>query len=120
LDVASEASLLAPVVNVQLHMLSPLPLSPIYREFAEQLCDPEPEDSRWLLLPAVLLDERAERVRELVRAHPDIYPGFYSLPTPNKNEKRLQLDEVMRSLTRTIGSTVFDPRTARLLKEHAA
>jgi anaerobic magnesium-protoporphyrin IX monomethyl ester cyclase len=120
LDVASEASLLAPVVNVQLHMLSPLPLSPIYREFAGQLVDPEPEDSRWLLLPAVLLDERAERVRDLVRAHPDIYPGFYSLPTPNKNEKRLQLDQVMRSLTRMIGSTVFDPRTALLLREDAA
>jgi radical SAM superfamily enzyme YgiQ (UPF0313 family) len=119
LEVASEASLLAPVVNVQLHMLSPLPLSPIYREFSGQLIDPEPEDSRWLLLPAVLLDQRAERVRDLVRAHPDIYPGFYCLPTPHKNEKRLQLDQVMRSLTRMIGSTVLDKRTALLLKEDA-
>jgi radical SAM superfamily enzyme YgiQ (UPF0313 family) len=120
LDLAAEASLLAPVVNVQLHMLSPLPLSPIYREFSNQLRDPEPEDSRWLLLPAVLLDERAERVRELVRAHPDIYPSFYTLPTPGKNEKRLRLEEVMRSLTRMIGSTVLDHRTARLLKQDAA
>ncbi len=55
-----------------------------------------------------------------MRAHPDIYPGFYSLPTPNKNEKRHQLDQVMRSLTRMIGRTVFDPRTALLLKEDAA
>ncbi|MEW6754082.1 MAG: radical SAM protein [Candidatus Latescibacterota bacterium] len=120
LDVAAQASLLAPVVNVQLHMLSPLPMSPIYREFAGQLLDPEPEDARWLLLPAVLLDARAGRVRELVRQHPKIYPGFYTLPTPGKQEKRRQLERVMQTLTQTVGSTVVDGRTARLLREDAA
>src|SRR3712207_8290566 len=34
LELAGEASTLAPTVNVQLHLLSPLPMSPIYREFA--------------------------------------------------------------------------------------
>jgi hypothetical protein len=98
-------------------MLSPLPLSPIYREFSDQLRAPEPEDSRWLLLPAVLLDDRAVRVRELVSAAPDIYPGFYTLPTPAKEEKRAQLEHVMRSLNQTIGRTFFDRRVARLLKQ---
>jgi hypothetical protein len=42
------------------------------------------------------------------------------LPTPGKNEKRLRLEEVMRSLTRMIGSTVLDQRTARLLRQDAA
>ena len=117
LEVAAEASLLSPTVNVQLHMLSPLPLSPIYREFSDQLRAPEPEDSRWLLLPAVLLDDRAVRVRELVSAAPDIYPGFYTLPTPAKEEKRAQLEHVMRRLNQTIGRTFFDRRVARLLKQ---
>jgi radical SAM superfamily enzyme YgiQ (UPF0313 family) len=120
LDIAGEASRFAPVVNVQLHMLSPLPLSPIYREFSDQLIEPEPEDSRWLLLPGVLLDKRSEPIRHLVRKDPDIYPGFYTLPTPEKNEKRLQLDRVMKTITQTVGSTIFDSRTKMLLKPETA
>ena len=58
MDLAGQAALLAPKVNVQLHMLSPLPLSPIYREFTGELLEPEPEDRRWLLLPAL----QAERL----------------------------------------------------------
>jgi len=116
LDLAAEASMLAPVVNVQLHMLSPLPLSPIYREFTGCLLEPEPEDRRWLLLPALLLDERAVTVRQLVRDAPDIYPGFYTFPTPAKQAKRKSLEQSMRALDRTIGRTLFDSRIAGLLE----
>ena len=76
LDLAGEASMLAPRVNVQLHMLSPLPLSPIYREFPGELRPPAPEDRPWLLLPALLLDDRAGPLRTVVGGAPDIYPGF--------------------------------------------
>ena len=116
LDLAGEASALAPIVNVQLHMLSPLPLSPIYREFTGQVLEPQPEDRRWLLLPALLLDERAATVRDLVRDAPDIYPGFYTFPTPDKQTKRSLLERSMQALHRTIGRTVFDARAARLLE----
>lgn len=115
LHLAGEAAMLAPVVNVQLHMLSPLPLSPIYREFPGGLLEPEPEDRRWLLLPAVFLDDRASVVREIVRSRPDIYPGFYTFPTPGKAAKRARLEQVMATLDRMVGSTLFDRRIADLL-----
>lgn len=120
MEVAAAASALAPVVNVQLHMLSPLPLSPIYREFAGSLMEPEAEDSRWLLLPALLLDPRAATIREMVREAPEIYPGFYTLPTPSKAEKRNYLNHVMQTLTQTVGRTMFDTRVAELLKQENA
>ena len=119
LNVAAEAALLAPITNVQLHMLSPLPMSPIYREFAGELLYPEPEDSRWLLLPALLLDERAASIRDLVRAAPEIYSGFFSLPTPARAAKRAQLERVMATLSQTVGKTFFDKRTAQLLKHRS-
>jgi radical SAM superfamily enzyme YgiQ (UPF0313 family) len=114
---AAEASRLAPAVNVQLHMLSPLPLSPIYREFGAELLEPEPADRPWLLLPALLLDDRAARVRELVRSAPDVFPGFYTLPTPSKDAKRGQLEGALRTLQRIIGSTVVDRNVGRLFIE---
>ena len=114
-DLAAEASLLAPAVNVQLHMLSPLPLSPIYREFDGRLLEPEHEDAQWLLLPALLLDKRAETLRAIVRAAPDIYPGFYSFPTPAKEAKRERLEQTMRALHRLIGSALYDQRVAGLM-----
>jgi anaerobic magnesium-protoporphyrin IX monomethyl ester cyclase len=117
LQLAAEAASLAPIVNVQLHMLSPLPLSPIYREFPDKLLLPEEADKRWLLLPALLLDERAALVRELVRAAPDIYPGFYTLPTPAKRAKRQLLERSMRALDRTIGRTLVEPKINRLIDE---
>jgi anaerobic magnesium-protoporphyrin IX monomethyl ester cyclase len=116
LDLAGEASMLAPRVNVQLHMLSPLPLSPIYREFGGTLCSPEPEDRAWLLLPALLLDERAAALRGIVSSAPDIYPGFYSFPTPAKEAKRKLLEQTMSALHRTVGSTLFDRSVGALLK----
>jgi radical SAM superfamily enzyme YgiQ (UPF0313 family) len=116
LEVASAASSLAPKVSVQLHMLSPLPMSPIYRDFSGKLLPPEEEDRDWLLLPALLLDERAGEVGEIVRADPDIHPGFYTFPTPDKKRKRRQLQRVMDALHRTIGSTLFDARTAALFE----
>jgi anaerobic magnesium-protoporphyrin IX monomethyl ester cyclase len=115
LELAGEAARFAPAVNVQLHMLSPLPLSPIYREFPGPLLAPEPADRRWLLLPALLLDDRAVVVREIVRARPEVYPGFYTFPTPGKQAKRESLEQVMSTLDSTVGSTLFDPRTAGLL-----
>jgi anaerobic magnesium-protoporphyrin IX monomethyl ester cyclase len=117
-ELAAEASMLGSVVNVQLHMLSPLPLSPIYQEFDGELLEPEREDMRWLLLPALLLDDRASAVRELVRAAPDIYPGFYAFPTPSKREKRQRLSDAMHMLERIVGSTLLDGRVAGLV-QHA-
>jgi radical SAM superfamily enzyme YgiQ (UPF0313 family) len=115
-ELAAEASMLGSVVNVQLHMLSPLPLSPIYREFDGDLLEPERGDRDWLLLPALLLDDRALRVRELVRASPDIYPGFYAFPSPSKEDKRQRLSEAMGTLQTIIGRTVVDGRVAGLLE----
>jgi len=117
LDLAGQASMLAPRVNVQLHMLSPLPLSPIYREFPGALRSPEPEDRPWLLLPALLLDDRAAALRAIVASAPDIYPGFYSFPTPAKEAKRSLLEQAMGALHRTVGSTLFDRSVAALLKQ---
>ena len=115
LDLAGEASMLAPRVNVQLHMLSPLPLSPIYREFPGELRPPAPEDRPWLLLPALLLDDRAGPLRTVVGGAPDIYPGFYTFPTPSKEAKRRLLERAMGTLHRTVGSTLFDKHVAELL-----
>ena len=116
LEMAGQAAMLAPKVNVQLHMLSPLPLSPIYRDFEGELLEPEVADKRWLLLPAVLLDEDAAVVREIVRSARDIYPGFYTFPTPAKQEKRELLARTMRVLDRMVGATLFDPRMGGLLE----
>jgi len=115
-ELAADAGRFAPTVNVQLHMLSPLPLSPIYREFSGQLIEPDADDRQWLLLPALFLEERASTLREIVRAAPDIYPGFYTLPTPDKEQKRRLLDDVMRTLHRHIGSALYDPRIAGLME----
>jgi anaerobic magnesium-protoporphyrin IX monomethyl ester cyclase len=116
LELAAEASMLGSAVNVQLHMLSPLPLSPIYREFEGNLLEPEPEDLLWLLLPALFLDDRASTLRDLVRSAPDVYPGFYAFPTPSKQEKRQLLGDTMHILQRIVGSTLFDRRVAGLLE----
>jgi hypothetical protein len=117
LDLAGEASLLSPKVDVQMHMLSPLPLSPIFREYPHGLLEPEVEDRPWLLLPALLLDNRSIVLRELIRDAPDIYPGFFTFPTPAKRKKRELLRRSLRALDHTIGSTFFDPSVASLLKE---
>ena len=94
IGVAAQASQLASSVNIQLHMLSPLPSSPIYEEFKNTLVLPEREDVRCLLLPALLFDERAGLVREVIERAPHLFPGFFSLPTPEKARKRDRLDEV--------------------------
>lgn len=119
LDLAARVSRWAPRVNVQLHRLSPLPNSPIYREYPSPLLEPDPQDRPWLLLPAVLLEPRAEEIGRLVRAAPDVYPGFFTLPTPDEAEKRRLMGKIKRTLDRTIGATLFDPETARLLDEDA-
>ncbi len=117
LELAGECSLLAPSVNVQMHMLSPLPNSPIYREFGRDLLLPEPEDARWLLLPQVLLDSRATQIRDTVQSHPDLFPGFFNLPTPDKVLKRQHLEKAMEALDRTIGNTLLDPAVGTLVEE---
>jgi radical SAM superfamily enzyme YgiQ (UPF0313 family) len=114
-ELAGAASSLAPTVNVQMHMLSPLPLAPIYHDFKGDLIPPEPEDRDWLLLPALLLDSKATKLKQMVEQHPDIFPGFYTFPTPEKAEKRAVLRRSMRALDRTIGRSVFDPSVATLL-----
>jgi hypothetical protein len=109
LDLAAHASQFALTVNVQLHMLIPLPSSPIYQEFKDTLIYPEAEDSRFLLLlPALLLDERARIVRGVIEKAPHLYPGFFTLPTPEKEKKRAQLNEVFTSREVMIGIAIID------------
>jgi anaerobic magnesium-protoporphyrin IX monomethyl ester cyclase len=114
LELAAEASMLAPRVNVQLHMLSPLPLSPLYRQFDGNLLEPEESDRRWLLLPPLLLEGEASELADYVRRAPDIHPGFYSFPTPAKSAKIERLEGVMRAFQRTVGSAVVNTRVADL------
>ena len=116
-EIAAEAAMLAPTVNVQLHLLSPLPLSPIYQEFPNKLVEPDTADRPWLLLPPIFLDGRSLALRRMIRAAPDIYPGFYSFATPAQRTKRKLLERSMRVLNRVVGSTFFDQRKARLLEE---
>jgi radical SAM superfamily enzyme YgiQ (UPF0313 family) len=115
LDLAGRASLLAPKVNVQMHMLSPLPSSPLYLEFDGTLLPPDPEDRDWLLLPALLLDERATVVRHIIDRAPELFPGFFTFPTPDKVKKRDDLRRAMKALDHTVGMTVFDESVAGLL-----
>ncbi|WMS44507.1 radical SAM protein [Acuticoccus sp. MNP-M23] len=116
LALASAASQLAPKVNVQMHMLSPLPSSPIYLNFEGTLQRPAPEDSDWLLLPAVLLDERAAEVAEVIDMAPHLFPGFFNLPTENRDEKRAYLEKSMRALDFTVGSSLFDKEVLALME----
>lgn len=115
LEIAAQASLLAPRVNVQLHLLSPLPSSPMYRNFTGALLEPQQCDKRWLLLPGVMLDPRAKELREIVLTNPNLFPGFFCFPTPDKDAKVELLNDVIRSLEETIGMAVIDPKIGSLL-----
>lgn len=117
LDLAGRASQLAPRVNVQMHMLSPLPSSPLYKEFRGTLLPPEPDDRDWLLLPALLLDERATTVRGIIDRAPELFPGFFTFPTPDKERKREDLRRALRALDYTLGLTMFDERVYKLLSQ---
>ena len=114
LELAAQASKLAPKVNIQLHMLSPLPSSPIYREFEGSLAKPEEEDARWLLLPSLLLDKRSASVKQVIETDPRLFPGFYCFPTPNKTHKREKLQEVFSALQVMIGRAMVDERVRSL------
>ncbi len=115
LELAGEASRLAPKVNVQMHMLSPLPSAPIFLEFDGKLLRPEPADAAWLLLPNLLLDERAVAIKDIIECAPQLFPGFFTFPTPDKEIKRAYLEQSMRSLDHTIGLTIFDDQVNGLL-----
>jgi radical SAM superfamily enzyme YgiQ (UPF0313 family) len=117
LEMAGRASLLAPTVNVQMHMLSPLPSSPMYKTFRGALIAPDPADRDWLLLPALLCDERAGVVRNMIATARDLFPGFYTYPTPAKELKRAHLRRAMCALDYTIGLTLFDDDVHSLLIE---
>jgi anaerobic magnesium-protoporphyrin IX monomethyl ester cyclase len=118
LDLAAQASRLAPRVNVQLHMLSPLPNSPMYKQFAGELVPPEPKDRQWLLLPGLLLDPRAQGLRDIIGKSPDLFPGFFTFPTPDKAGKQAKLDEVVSALEGQLGQIMFSDSVRRLLAEH--
>jgi anaerobic magnesium-protoporphyrin IX monomethyl ester cyclase len=115
LKMASEASQWSPKVNVQLHMLSPLPNSPLYKGFEGELSYPEEADKNWLLLPALLLDSRAAVVRSIIAEAPHLFPGFFTFPTPAKSAKRAHLRKVLEALHSTIGRAVLDKSVAVLL-----
>lgn len=117
LELAGRASELAPKVNVQMHMLSPLPSSPLYRNFGGNLLKPDPEDRDWLLLPALLLDERAVTLRRIIDRAPDLFPGFFTFPTPEKTKKRDDLRRALQSLDQTVGMTMFDESIRNLMSQ---
>lgn len=115
LDLAGEASRFAPRANVQLHMLSPLPHSPLWRSFRGSLRRPSSDDRQWLLLPPLLLDPGAEPLRRMVLAVPDVFPGFFCFPTPARKAKLRLLQRAISALERTVGNTLLDPAVDRLL-----
>jgi anaerobic magnesium-protoporphyrin IX monomethyl ester cyclase len=116
LDMAGRASHLAPTVNVQMHMLSPLPSSPLYKEFPDALLRPEQADRDWLLLPGLLLDDRAGAVNRIIDSAPHLFPGFFTFPTPDKAKKRDDLGRAIKSLDHTIGMTLFDEDIHSLIR----
>ena len=115
LDLAAAAANFAPIVNVQLHMLSSLPSSPVLSDFTGELQEPEVEDRPWLLLPGLLVDHRAAAVRAVIDQAPDLFPGFFTFPTPDKAAKRARLQRVRKALHRALGRSVFDEDIGRLL-----
>ena len=115
LQLAADASWLAPTVNVQLHMLSPLPSAPVYKNFEFPLLKPAPEDRRWLLLPGLLLDPRAAELCKLVLKYPNIFPGFYTFPSPSLDEKRELMTKIFQAIHRTLGLILVEPSVAVLL-----
>ena len=115
LDLAAAASYLAPVVNVQLHLLSPLPSSPMYQGFVGDLLEPDADDKRWLLLPGVMLDPRASRLRNLVMQHAELFPGFFTFPTPDKEAKVDLLNDVVSAIEQTIGRVMVQESVHKLL-----
>jgi hypothetical protein len=52
----------------------------------------------------------------VVRAAPDVHPGFFTYETPDKPAKRQVLAEVVATLEGMIGRTLLDERVARLLE----
>jgi hypothetical protein len=89
-------------------MLSPLPSSPIYKEFDGTLLMSEPEDLHWLLLPAVFLDKRSDLVRQVIETDSSLFPGFFCFPTPGKAQKREKLQDVFSALEVMIGRAMLD------------
>jgi anaerobic magnesium-protoporphyrin IX monomethyl ester cyclase len=117
LDLACAVSQFAPRVNVQLHMLSPLPSSPIFETFKGELQEPEAEDRPWLLLPALRTDPKAAGIRGVIDQAPRLFPGFFSFPTPDKQAKRARLQNVRSALHATIGRSLTDVAIRRLLAQ---
>lgn len=61
--------------STQLHLLSPLPDTPIQQRYQKQLYfDGQPSD--------IAMTALSERDKSLVRRHPDIFSAFYTIPTP--------------------------------------
>lgn len=120
IDLAGAASMLAPQVNVQLHLLSPLPNSQVFQQYGHKLLRPDPEDKLWLILPPLLLDDRGSELRPMLEGSPELFPGFYTLPTPEKAAKQRVLEQVTRALTRTVGRTFFETEVDQLLDSEAS
>ena len=69
-----------------------------------------------MLLPNVLLDERAADISRIVNAAPHLFPGFFNLPTEDRDAKRANLEKSMRALDYTIGSSLFDLEVLALME----
>jgi hypothetical protein len=98
-------------------MLSPLPSSPILADFEGDLLEPEAEDRPWLLLPGLRVDPRARVLRRVIGIAPELFPGFFNFPTPDRHAKRAKLEEVRSALHATIGKSLTDNGVRRLLTQ---
>nr|AXL05613.1 radical SAM protein [uncultured bacterium]AXL05629.1 radical SAM protein [uncultured bacterium] len=94
LDLALDILEMSPITQAQMHLLAPLPGSPVYARHKHELqFDGHSSDISLFLLTA---DEI-----QLVRRHPKIFPSFYHLTTPN-------LD---RELAKAISGAVYTCHT---------
>lgn len=76
LDLALDILEISPITQAQMHLLAPLPGSPLYAQHRNEIeFDGHSSD-----ISLFLLDEQEI---DLVRKHPDIFPSFYHIPTPH-------------------------------------
>lgn len=79
-----------------LTLLAPLPSSELYREHRDEL-RLEPRLFAHNFVSGLRFEDNDRRVLDLIRAHPDLFPSFYTFATPEVEEK-LSMVERFRSL----------------------
>ncbi len=74
---------------VKLLFLSPAPLSPLYREYADQLKFDEKFVLHllWGIYEDKFTPEEKNKVFEMILQHPDVFSALYYVKTPNVEKK---------------------------------